>query len=168
MKNKKKRSVDTYIIVFFVVFAAALSTYFIPRGYFETTEITYKQGTSEHTKKTLIPESFQFEKDEEGRPLVKGISLFKDGNSQQIGFLNFMFEGLVSGGKWSPAVGLIALLLIIGGSFGVILRTGSVESAIYSVAKKLKGYELFLIARCFLCSHSVEPYLVWQKKPYHS
>jgi uncharacterized ion transporter superfamily protein YfcC len=149
MKNKKKRSVDTYIIVFFVVLAATISTHFIPRGYFETKDVSYTQGSVEHTKKALIPESFQFEKDEEGSSVVKGVGFFRDGNSEQIGFLNFMYEGLVSGGKWSPAVGLIALLLIIGGSFGIILRTGSVESAIYSVAKKLKGYELFLIGSLF-------------------
>ncbi len=152
MDNKKKRkkgSVDTYIIVFFVVVIAAISTYLIPRGYFETKEVSYKQGTTEHTKKTLIPDSFQFEKDAEGRPVVKGVGLFRDGNSENIGFLNFMFEGLVSGGKWSPAVGLMALLLIIGGAFGIILRTGSVETAIFSVAKKIKGYELVLIGVLF-------------------
>jgi uncharacterized ion transporter superfamily protein YfcC len=147
--GNRKKSLDTYILVFFVLIAAAITTYFIPRGSFETKEVTYTQGSVEKTKKTLIPESFSYEKNEEGKPFVKGISLFEEGHSKEIGFLNFMFEGLVSGGKWSPAIGLIALLLIIGGAFGIILKTGSVETAIYAVIKKIKGYDLVLMGVLF-------------------
>ena len=46
------------------------------------------------------------------------LQLFASG--EQVGFLNFLFEGLTSGGRSSGAVGVIALLLIVGGSFAMV------------------------------------------------
>ena len=37
------------------------------------------------------------------------------------GFLNFVFEGLVSGDKYGSAVGIAALILVVGGAFGIIM-----------------------------------------------
>ena len=39
------------------------------------------------------------------------------------GFLNYVFEGLVTGDRSGSAVGLCALILVIGGSFGIIMKT---------------------------------------------
>src|SRR5699024_9682226 len=39
------------------------------------------------------------------------------------GFLNYVFEGLVTGDRSGSAVGLCALILVIGGSFGIDLKS---------------------------------------------
>ncbi|MGV8981452.1 putative basic amino acid antiporter YfcC [Clostridium sp.] len=77
----------------------------------------------------------------------KGISLFKSGGD--VGFLNYMFEGLVKGDKWGSAVGVIAFILVVGGAFGIILKTGAVEAGILSMISKTKGKEVILIPVIF-------------------
>ena len=47
--------------------------------------------------------------------------------------LNYVFEGLTTGDKSSGAVGIIAFILVVGGAFGVVLRTGAIESGIMRV-----------------------------------
>lgn len=76
-----------------------------------------------------------------------GIPLFKAGG--EVGFFNFAFEGLVKGDKWGTAVGIIAFILIAGGSFGIILKTGAVEIGILSMIKKTKGSEILIIPVLF-------------------
>ncbi len=76
-----------------------------------------------------------------------GIKLFeKDGG---VGFLNYVFEGLVKGDKWGSAVGVIAFILVVGGAFGIILKTGAVEAGILSMISKTKGKEVLLIPLIF-------------------
>lgn len=77
----------------------------------------------------------------------KGISLFASGGD--VGFLNYIFEGLVKGDKWGSAVGVIAFILVVGGAFGIILKTGAVESGILSMISKTKGKEVILIPVIF-------------------
>lgn len=74
---------------------------------------------------------------------TKGIKLFE--KYGDMGFLNFAFEGLVKGDKWGSAVGVIAFILVVGGAFGIILKTGSVESGILSLITKTKGAEVLII-----------------------
>jgi uncharacterized ion transporter superfamily protein YfcC len=77
----------------------------------------------------------------------KGISLFESGGD--VGFLNYLFEGLVKGDKWGSAVGVIAFILVVGGAFGIILKTGAVEAGILSMISKTKGKEVILIPVIF-------------------
>lgn len=78
---------------------------------------------------------------------IKGIGLFEEGGG--VGFFNFAFEGLVSGNKWGTAVGIVAFILISGGSFGIILRTGAVEIGIMSMIKKTKSTQRLIIPVLF-------------------
>ncbi len=68
----------------------------------------------------------------------------------EMGFLNYMFEGFVSGDKWGSAVGVMAFILIVGGSFGIVLRTGAVDNGILKLIDKTKGYEIALIPIMFV------------------
>jgi uncharacterized ion transporter superfamily protein YfcC len=151
VKKKKKskvfRTPDTYVIIFFVVLLAAILTYLIPLGQFDTEQVTYEYKGSVKEKTVPIPESFRVVTDEEGTPIKKGISLFKPYG--EIGLLNYMFEGLVGGSKWGTAVGIVAFILVIGGAFGIILRTGAVEAGILAMIKKTKGYETLIIPVLF-------------------
>ncbi|RKD33512.1 putative basic amino acid antiporter YfcC [Thermohalobacter berrensis] len=85
--------------------------------------------------------------DENGQKIKKGIPLFKGGGG--LGVLNYAFEGLVSGSKWGSAVGVVAFILVIGGAFGIILRTGAVEAGILKMIQKTKGYEIAIIPVLF-------------------
>lgn len=78
----------------------------------------------------------------------RGIKLFAAGGD--VGFLNYVFEGIVKGDKWGSAVGVIAFILVVGGAFGIILKTGAVESGILSMISKTKGKEVVLIPLLFL------------------
>ena len=156
-KSKKGRTIeslnsgfslpDTYIIIFFVVCLAALLTFLIPQGFYETQDVTYLVDGVEKTKTVIKDGSFKYILDESGQPLKQGISLFASGG--EVGLFNYLFEGLVSGDKWGSAVGIVAFILVIGGSFGIVLRTGAVESGIMNMIKKTRGKEKLLIPALF-------------------
>ena len=65
------------------------------------------------------------------------------------GFLNFVFEGLVSGDKYGSAVGIAALILVVGGAFGIIMRTGAIDAGIYAIISKTKGLERLALPLLF-------------------
>lgn len=44
--------------------------------------------------------------------------------------MNFPFEGLTSGSKFGTAVGIIMFMLVIGGAFGIVMRTGTIDNGI--------------------------------------
>ncbi|EHM10777.1 putative membrane protein [Thermanaerovibrio velox DSM 12556] len=147
-KNKTTWMLDTYIIIFLVVAFMAALTYVVPVGKFETHEVKYTVSGKEKSRTVLKPETFTLVKDEAGSPLKKGIKLFEPGG--EVGFLNYAFEGLVSGDKWGSAVGVVAFILIIGGAFGIILRTGAVENGIMAIINKLQGKEILLLPILFV------------------
>ncbi|WP_243109330.1 putative basic amino acid antiporter YfcC [Anaerophilus nitritogenes] len=147
--NKKRFSVpDTYVIIFCVILLAAFLTYVIPVGQFDTHDVTFTQedGT-EKTRNVLIPESFEIAKDDQGQSVKNGIKFFEPGG--EVGIMNYMFEGLVSGDKWGSAVGVVAFILVIGGAFGIILKTGAVESGMLYIIKRTKGFEIAVLPILF-------------------
>lgn len=146
--NKGFRVPDTYIIIFFVVCFAALLTYLIPQGMYQTQDITYMVDGAEKTRTVIQDGSFTYALDENGQPLKQGVALFKDGGDT--GLFNYMFEGLVSGDKWGSAVGIIAFILVIGGAFGVVLRTGAVEAGIMNIIRKSNGKEAIMLPVLFI------------------
>ncbi len=146
-KNRAWKVPHTFVIVFFVVLLAAMVTYLVPVGQFQTEEVTYTQNGEESTKTVLVPDSFEIVKDELGNPVRQGTSLFESGG--EAGFLNYVFEGLVSGDKWGSAVGVVAFILIIGGAFGIIMKTRAIEEGILSVIDKTKGREILIIPIMF-------------------
>ena len=145
--NKGFSVPDTYIIIFLVVCLAALLTYIIPQGFYETQDVTYLMDGVEKTKTVIKDGSFQYVLDENGEPVKQGISLFAAGG--EVGLFNYLFEGLVSGDKWGSSVGIIAFILVIGGAFGIVLRTGAVESGIMNMIRKTNGKEKLLIPVLF-------------------
>lgn len=146
--NKGFKVPDTYVIIFFVVCFAALLTYLIPQGIYETVDVSYLVDGEESTRTVIKDGSFQYALDAAGNPVKNGISLFKSGG--EVGLFNYLFEGLVSGDKWGSAVGIIAFILVIGGAFGIVLRTGAVESGIMNMIKKTNGKEKLLIPVLFV------------------
>ena len=66
------------------------------------------------------------------------------------GILNYVFEGLVTGDKYGSAIGIVAFILVIGGAFGVLLRTGAIDSGIHAFIKVSRGYEFLTIPALFI------------------
>lgn len=65
------------------------------------------------------------------------------------GFMNYLFEGLVTGDKYGSAVGIVALILVVGGAFGIIMKTGAIDSGIYAFIRKTKGLERLALPLLF-------------------
>ncbi|PTL37660.1 putative basic amino acid antiporter YfcC [Alkalicoccus saliphilus] len=147
MPKKGIQMPHTFVIIFGVVVLAAVMTYLIPMGVFETEEVTYDNQGQEDTRTVLMPETFEYETDAAGEPAREGVSLFEPFG--EAGFLNYMFEGLVSGDKWGSAVGVVAFILIIGGAFGIIMRTKAIDQGILAVIDKTKGREALIIPVMF-------------------
>jgi uncharacterized ion transporter superfamily protein YfcC len=66
------------------------------------------------------------------------------------GVLNYVFEGLVTGDKWGSAVGIVAFILVIGGAFGIVMRTGAVDAGIHSFINVTKGKEALALPLLFI------------------
>lgn len=146
--DKKKRGFQmphTYIIIFLVILFAAVLTMFIPLGKFETKEITYTINGAEKTRTVLDPDSFTYVLDENGNKITKVAPLFGTEDFGGQGILNYVFEGMTVGDKNGTAVGIIAFILVVGGAFGIVLRTGAVESGIMRVIAMTNGREILLI-----------------------
>ena len=108
---------DTYIIIFFVVVIAAVMTFLVPKGYYETEDVTYLMNGVEKTRTVIKDGSFQYLTDAAGKPVTEGVALFSgDGGT---GFFNYMYNGIIS----SSAIEIIAFLMVVGGAFGIMIRT---------------------------------------------
>ncbi|GLS83103.1 hypothetical protein GCM10007894_10800 [Paraferrimonas haliotis] len=127
---------DAFIILFFVVLVAAIATHFVPAGFFE---VALNPDTN---KKELVAGSFQFAND------YQGVPLFAEHGG--VGFLNFAFEGMVSGSKWGSAIGVMMFIILTGGAFGIIMQTKAIDNGILSLIDKTKQLELLFIPLLFL------------------
>ncbi len=84
------------------------------------------------------------------KALTKPTNLWGTDDFYGFGVLNYMFEGLVTGDKWGSAVGIVAFILVIGGAFGIIMRTGAIDAGIYAFIGKIKGAEKLIIPLMFI------------------
>jgi len=129
-ENKTQSAgLNTLIILFGVALVFALLVPFVPAGYFEA-------GAP------MALDRFHYS------DAPTGMSLFS--GADQIGFLNFLFEGFTSGSRTSAAVGVIAFILIVGGAFGVINATGAVDRGFIRLAAKTSHRPGLLLAGFFV------------------
>ncbi|WP_309627797.1 putative basic amino acid antiporter YfcC [Brevundimonas sp.] len=112
----KAQGPDTLLILLAVAILAFAASWLAPKGVFELAGVVGAGG-----RPAIDPTSFHIVPSSEGG----GAPFF--GSGGEVGFLNFLFEGLVSGDRNAATVGLMAFLLIVGGSFGVVMQTGAVE-----------------------------------------
>jgi len=142
--TSRSRVPDTFVILFMIVLAASVLSYLIPQGHFDTEVVTYEQHGVETSRTVVVSGSFQYLEDEQGNPRRRGVTLFST-ESDRPGLLNFAFEGLVSGDRYSASVGVIAFILLIGGAFGIVLKTGAIQTGLVSVVHGLRGRDLLLL-----------------------
>ena len=136
------RAPHTFVIIFFVVVVAVLLTHLVPAGRFDTTSVAFVDNHGiERTRTVLDPESYEVVGS-------AGVGLF--GSGDETGLFNYAFDGLVSGDRMGAAVGVVAFLLVVGGAFGVVLRTRAIETGILASLHRAAGAEAAVIPTMFV------------------
>ncbi|MBA7843640.1 putative basic amino acid antiporter YfcC [Klebsiella sp. RHBSTW-00484] len=116
-----------YALIFFIIVLVALLTWCIPSGSFDYHSVTLPGG---ETKTLVIPGSYH---------LLEKVSA--DGDLRQ-GFTAVLaapMEGIIK------AADVVAFVLIVGGAFGIILRTGAIERGLLALAERLAGKGILVI-----------------------
>lgn len=144
-RKKKFQMPHTFVIIFCVVIFAAVLTLFIPLGKYDTKQISYMQDGVEKTREVIDPDSFEYVVDDSGHYVTNAAPLFGTEDTGRQGILNYVFEGMTTGDKSGSAVGIVAFILVVGGAFGIVLKTGAVDAGILQVIKMTKGKEIVLI-----------------------
>jgi uncharacterized ion transporter superfamily protein YfcC len=120
------RMPDTLLIVFAVLLCSALLTLVVPQGQFDTA-LDANTG-----RQLLLADSFRTAHN--GEP--QAVALFADG--EKTGVLTAFFDGMTSGSRNGSAIGVIIFILLVGGSFGVLLRTGAVDELLKLLISKMQ------------------------------
>lgn len=116
-----------YALIFFIIVAVALLTWWIPSGSFNYHTVTLPGG---ETKTVVIPGSYH---------LLEKVSANGDLRQGVAAVLAALMEGVIK------AVDVVAFVLIVGGAFGIILRTGAIERGLLALAGRLAGKGLLVI-----------------------
>ncbi len=122
---------DTFVIMFVLALLAWAATFLFTPGQFEVAGDPAR----------IVPGSFQSAAETAPAPIM--------GDADTIGFLDFLFAGLISGDRYSPTIGLMALLLVIGGAFGMMMRTRAVDAAMLAALPNGKAQNEWLILSIF-------------------
>lgn len=118
MINKRKKLVipHTFTIIFLLIVFMAVLTWIIPSGQFQRKEID--------NRLVVIPNTYEYVKE----------------NPQTI---EDIFKAPIEG--FVDAAEIVGFVLLVGGSFGIVNKTGAVEAGINAVVKKLSGNEIIII-----------------------
>ncbi|MBW8366675.1 MAG: putative basic amino acid antiporter YfcC [Arenimonas sp.] len=123
------KGVDTLLILLAIALLAALVVPLVPAGLFEP-------GAPVALDRFVwVPDA-------------PSSTLF--GTEDGRGFLNFLFEGLTSGGRNGAAVGVIALILIVGGSFALVSATGAVDRGLMALVARTGDRPAWLLGSLFV------------------
>ncbi|TWH89667.1 YfcC family protein [Cytobacillus oceanisediminis] len=114
--EKKRKIPHTYAIIFAIIVLAAIATYILPAGQFERIE-------------------------QDGRTLVVQDS-YQVVESNPIGFFE-LFKAIPEG--MAKGSTIIFYIFLVGGAFGIIRETGTIEAGIHKAVRKLEKREKLLI-----------------------
>ncbi len=118
MKKFKMKIPHTYALLFMIIALAVVMTYVVPAGLFD-------RAVDADTGRTfVVPDSFKYV---DNTP-VSAFGLFKA-----------IPKGMDRAGY------IIFFVLMIGGAFGIIQKTGAVDAGIAGVVKKMEGKEKLVI-----------------------
>ena len=116
-----------YALIFFIIILVALLTWCIPSGSFDYHSVTLPGG---ETKTLVIPGSYH---------LLDKVSSEGDLRQGIAAVLAAPMEGIIK------AADVVAFVLIVGGAFGIILRTGAIERGLVALAERLAGKGILVI-----------------------
>ena len=132
-----RRTPDTLVILFWVAVALVSLSFFVPAGSFDL------QTDAEGHLQPVELSSFSLSAD--GAP---GTPLFR-ADPEAVGFLNAPFEGLTSGSRMSSAIGVMAFLLVVGGAFGIIMKTGCIDRGVRAVIRRSESDPILVLPLLF-------------------
>jgi uncharacterized ion transporter superfamily protein YfcC len=125
-KRKKWTLPHSYTLIFLIIIAVALLTWIIPSGQFDRKDVTV-DGT---TRSVIVPGTFHtIPKTGENGDLRQGLS----------GILSAPMEGVIN------AADVVAFVLVVGGAFGIILKTGAIDRGLVALAGRLKNKGILVI-----------------------
>jgi len=113
-----RRMPDTYLVIAGVALFVFALTYLVTPGSFSMTETLRADSIIQ----VVDPDTFSYAQNSGGAPLFSS-----DGSPA---LFNAVYEGLTSGDRMGGAVGIMSFILLVGGAFGVVLKTGSVHRAL--------------------------------------
>lgn len=131
-----RRAPDTLVLLLALAAILAALTHVVTPGRFASVE------AGEGRQRVIAVESYVAHP--EG---PKGVPLFASGG--QPGLLNAWFDGLVSGSRDGAAVGVIAFLLVLGGAFGIVLKTGVFDRSVMALVRVTGAHPLALFPVLF-------------------
>jgi len=131
------RAPDTLLILALVALLVALAVTVVPPGRFA--QVNKVEGSRQVS---VVLHSYERSGD------ARGVPVFAEGGG--IGLLNLPFEGLVAGDKFGSTVGIAAFLLILGGSFGVLMRTGAIDRTLTGFVVRYERKVVILIPGLFV------------------
>lgn len=134
---KTGQTPDTLVILIGIALVLVALSFIVPAGQFDVQQ--------DEDGRTLPVQLDSFQRSELGPP---GTALFR-ADPDQVGLLNAPFEGLTSGGRHSAAVGIIAFLLIVGGAFGLILKTGCVDRGVRALVQRTSDQPIVILPILF-------------------
>jgi uncharacterized ion transporter superfamily protein YfcC len=72
------------------------------------------------------------------------------GDAERTGFLDFLFAGLVTGDRNSATVGLMAFIIVLGGVFGMVMKTGATDAALQRALPEGRATSEWLVLALFV------------------
>lgn len=132
---------DAFVILFFVMLLAAIASHLIPAGSFALKNEAHRSAEPQQNR--IDPQSFQYASDAH-----QGVALFA--GPGETGFLNYAFDGMVSGDKMGAAVGVIAFILLTGGAFGIMMQSGAVNNGILALISHTQQMQFLFIPVMFV------------------
>lgn len=143
-KKKHFQPPHPFVLIFAVMLCAVVLTYLVPLGRYELREVTYVVDGVQITDTVVDPSSFRYIMDEKNERVVYPAPLFGLSELNERGMMNFLFDGLNNSRQAAGTAGLVAYMLVIGGSFGVLMRTGVVDQAILRIVRRIGGSALVM------------------------
>ena len=131
-RNPRWRMPDTLLILFVLALIAWAATFVFTPGQFAVAGDPAR----------IVPGSFQPAEGPMPAPVM--------GDADRTGFLDFLFAGLVTGDRYSATVGLMAFIIMLGGVFGMIMRTGAVDAALNSALPEGRARSEKLVVALFV------------------
>lgn len=126
-KPKKFRLWHVYTIIAALLVVVTILTWIVPSGQYERTEVDGREVT---VAGTYAP--------------VDKITVDADGN--EVDLRQGVFDLLMAPTEGiQGAVDVVAFVFIVGGSFGIITKTGAIEAGMKRLVAKLKGNDVLII-----------------------
>ena len=117
----------TYVLLFFMILIVAALTWVVPSGMFDRQELEIADGV---VASTVIPGTFKpIDKVTDDRDLRQGL----------FDVLSAPAKGVVH------AADVIAFVLVVGGAFGIVLKTGAIDRGLHGLATAMSDKGILVI-----------------------